>query len=63
MSSADHSQRSVCHADPNLTSDVDSGATQIVVPSSVTGRYTLGDEIARGDMGIIYRATDTVLGR
>ena len=26
-------------------------------------RYTLGKEIERGGMGIIYRATDTVLGR
>jgi tetratricopeptide (TPR) repeat protein/tRNA A-37 threonylcarbamoyl transferase component Bud32 len=26
-------------------------------------RYVLGDEIARGGMGTVYRATDTVLGR
>src|SRR5262245_24937533 len=26
-------------------------------------RYVLGDEIARGGMGAVYRATDTVLGR
>ncbi|HEY7330524.1 MAG TPA: serine/threonine-protein kinase [Gemmataceae bacterium] len=28
-----------------------------------SGRYALGDEIARGGMGVIYRATDTALDR
>jgi tetratricopeptide (TPR) repeat protein len=28
-----------------------------------SGRYALGDEIARGGMGVIYRAIDTALGR
>ncbi len=32
-------------------------------PPAVTGRYTLGAEIDRGGMGVVYRATDTVLGR
>src|SRR5262249_40734293 len=32
-------------------------------PIPSTQRYTLGDEIARGGMGVIYRATDTVLSR
>jgi formylglycine-generating enzyme required for sulfatase activity len=58
--------------DPNPThSCADSAATgdgTVVPPSAATppgsaGRYELGDEIARGGMGIIYRATDTVLGR
>src|SRR5579884_2033202 len=29
----------------------------------LAGRYRLRDEIARGGMGVIYRATDTVLDR
>src|SRR5262245_22150879 len=32
-------------------------------PASVGDRYTLGEEIARGGMGAIHRATDTVLHR
>jgi tetratricopeptide (TPR) repeat protein/tRNA A-37 threonylcarbamoyl transferase component Bud32 len=32
-------------------------------PPAGTGRYLLGEEIAKGGMGVIYRATDTVLGR
>ena len=31
--------------------------------SNPAARYLLGEEIARGGLGIIYRATDTVLGR
>ena len=33
------------------------------VPLAPGTRYVLGDEIARGGMGEVYRATDTVLGR
>ncbi len=49
----------VSEADPNMTSGVGPATTAVAVPLSATERYTLGDEIARGGMGIIYRATDT----
>src|SRR6476469_3354526 len=32
-------------------------------PPVSAGRYELGEEIARGGMGVIYRATDTAFGR
>ncbi len=63
MSSAEHANPSVSNVDPNLTTGVGPDAAAVGVPASVTGRYRLGDEIDRGGMGIIYRATDTVLGR
>src|SRR5262245_24804088 len=30
---------------------------------AATGRYALGEEIARGGMGAVHRAADTALGR
>ncbi len=56
---------------PDLTSDFSSAvaaaAGSMVAPALPsrphTGRYELLDEIARGGMGVIWRATDTTLGR
>src|SRR5262249_56881253 len=45
------------------TSSHAAGGGRHPTQAPATQRYTLGDEIARGGMGLIYRATDTVLGR
>jgi tetratricopeptide (TPR) repeat protein len=41
----------------------DTSMALAAAPPATAPRYVLGDEIARGGMGVIYRATDSVLGR
>jgi tetratricopeptide (TPR) repeat protein len=48
--------------DPRVTTDGEA-ATLPAVPPSGAGRYALGEEIARGGIGVVYRASDTALGR
>jgi eukaryotic-like serine/threonine-protein kinase len=58
MAAPDHPTRSIL--DPTShTTDGSRPSTQ----TPPTQRYLLANEIARGGMGVIYRATDTVLGR
>src|SRR5215475_3585329 len=58
MVAPDHPTRSIVEAN-TLTAAGGRPSTQ----TPPTERYLLGAEIDRGGMGIIYRATDTVLGR
>src|SRR5919199_502671 len=57
-------------ADPNdrkpagTTAGGDRGLGGAPAPAPpAAGRYALGAEIARGGMAVVYRATDTALGR
>jgi tetratricopeptide (TPR) repeat protein len=59
MGAPDHPTRTIV----DVSSNAATGACGPLTQSPATQRYTLGDEIARGGMGIIYRATDAVLGR
>ena len=49
--------------DADTTADVGRGSDAAPLPPAAPPRYTLGEEIARGGVGVIYRATDTTLGR
>src|SRR5262245_38475539 len=57
MVAPDHPTHSIIDANTNTGPGFPSS------PNPTTKRYALGDEIARGGMGIIHRATDSVLGR
>jgi tetratricopeptide (TPR) repeat protein len=50
-------------ADPSAPTTGQPDAATPAAPVTGTGRYALGEEIAHGGMGVIYRATDTALGR
>jgi tetratricopeptide (TPR) repeat protein len=50
-------------ADPRTTTAEQADDATPAAPFTGAGRYALGEEIARGGMGVIYRATDTALGR
>src|SRR5262249_3876621 len=53
---------STVHRPPAVASPLD-GVGLPAGASNFATRYLLGDEIARGGMGVVHRATDTVLGR
>jgi tetratricopeptide (TPR) repeat protein len=62
--------RNVAPAATNSIADLNATAGGTAPPTAVptpkptnTDRYVLGDVIARGGMGVVYRATDTTLGR
>jgi tetratricopeptide (TPR) repeat protein len=50
-------------SDPNVTTGSESTAAPSTVPSLPSQRYSLLAEIACGGMGVIWRATDSALGR
>jgi tetratricopeptide (TPR) repeat protein len=63
MPAPDHVPHSVSNAGSDTTRGEGPQVTQTAIPPTATKRYAFGDEIARGGMGVVYRATDTVLDR
>jgi eukaryotic-like serine/threonine-protein kinase len=63
MPAPDPVTRSVVNIASNATPGDGATATLTAAAPPGTQRYTLGDEIARGGMGVIYRAIDARLGR
>jgi serine/threonine protein kinase len=49
--------------DPAATNTDDPAPQTRVAAPTAAGRYVLGDEIAHGGMGTVYRATDAAFGR
>src|SRR5262245_37802568 len=49
--------------DPDATTAGDNPTAAGTPAPAAGGRYALGEEIARGGMGIVYRSADSVLGR
>jgi len=48
---------------PIAAADGGCGAPTVAAGLNSAARYVLGEEIARGGMGIVHRASDTVLSR